>query len=58
MQLDIDRLIPDLEICINHEDCEECPILRFCSNCEYITGVAYDYVVFVLKARGVLYESD
>lgn len=58
MQLEIDRLIIDLKICVNHEDCEGCPNLTFCSNCEYIFGIDYDYVISVLKARRILYESN
>lgn len=58
MQLNVDRLVSDLEICVNHKECVGCDNLTFCSNCEYIVGIDYDYVIAVLKARRILYESN
>ena len=55
MQLDVDRLVSDLEICVNRKECDGCANLTFCSNCEYIVGIDYDYVIAVLKERGILH---
>lgn len=58
MQLDVDRLVSDLEICVNHKKCDGCANLKFCSNYEYIVGIDYDYVIALLKAREILHESN
>ena len=58
MQLDANKLMCDLEICSDHDECENCPNEVFCENCELAIGVSYDYIRLALKARGVIYESN
>lgn len=57
MQLDANKLMSDLEICSDHDECENCPNEVFCENCALAIGISYDYIYLALKARGVIYES-
>lgn len=58
MMLNANKLMTDLEICFEREECENCPNEVFCKNCSLAIGISYDYILWALKARGVLYESN